>query len=286
MDLSIFSVALQSSFVIGLIHGINPCGHSWLVLAPFVSGERRASRVAWLTFMFLSGTALACVALGLSLGAISSWIPAGYQTHVDWVVNGIIIALGATLIINPELLHSHEHDHDGHDHIHHHAHSHGHEQYAHKTHNHVDCKGHIHPKAHEESAACCGHEHAVHAETTVHSEHTHCGCGHKTSIFARLRRATGPAMFGFGFVNMIIPCPTAAIMFKYAIESGNPTTSAMVFGSYAIGTALSVGLVIAGLYKAASWMRGLEKPWLESAIMRGAGTLIVIVGVYSLPTGT
>ncbi|BBD08566.1 sulfite exporter TauE/SafE family protein [Desulfovibrio ferrophilus] len=255
MDLSIFSVALQSSFVIGLIHGINPCGHSWLVLAPFVSGERRASRVAWLTFMFLSGTALACVALGLSLGAISGWIPAGYQNHVDWVVNGIIIALGLALMIRPELLHSHDHEHGHHDHGNHEAHD------------------------HEQHSACCNHEH------TEHNNHAHCGCDHKKGLLSRLRKATGPAMFGFGFVNMIIPCPTAAIMFKYSIESGDPTTSAMVFGSYAIGTALSVGLVIAGLYKAASWMRGLEKPWLESAIMRGAGALIVIVGVYSLPTG-
>lgn len=252
MDLSVFAVALQSSFLIGLIHGINPCGHSWLMLAPFVSGERRAARVAWLTFMFLAGTSLACIALGLSLGSISGWIPAGYQGYVDWVVNGIIVVLGLILMIRPEILHHHDHDHE-HGHCHAPGHDHGHDDHhhAHGDHDHHD-HGH-------------GHHHG--------------------GLASRIKKATGPAMFGIGFVNMIVPCPTAAIMFKYSIESGDPATSAMVFGSYAVGTAVSVGLVIAGLYKAANWMRGLEKPWLESAIMRTAGLLIVIVGVYSLAAG-
>ncbi len=30
---SLFLIALQSSLFLGLIHGINPCGHSWIVLA-------------------------------------------------------------------------------------------------------------------------------------------------------------------------------------------------------------------------------------------------------------
>ena len=49
--------AIQSSFLLGLLHGVNPCGHSWLVLAPFVSGEKKGSRVTLLTTMFLGGTA-------------------------------------------------------------------------------------------------------------------------------------------------------------------------------------------------------------------------------------
>lgn len=265
MDLSIFTVALQSSFVIGLIHGINPCGHSWLVLAPFVSGERSAARVAWLTFMFLSGTSLACLALGLSLGAISGWIPTDWQGHVDWVVNGVIIALGVVLVIHPGLLHNHGQEHGPHAHEEDDAHGHGHQ-------------GHV--------ASGCGHGRGP-LEAHHHPEHNHGHSAHPPAkgLLTSLKRATGPAMFGFGFVNMIIPCPTAAIMFKYAITSADPATSAMVFGSYAVGTALSVGLVIAGLYKAASWIRRLEKPWLEGAIMRGAGALIVMVGVYSLLAG-
>ena len=56
---TLFLAALQSSFVLGLIHGVNPCGHSWLVLAPFVTGEKRGGRVALLTAAFVGGTAVA-----------------------------------------------------------------------------------------------------------------------------------------------------------------------------------------------------------------------------------
>jgi nickel/cobalt exporter len=30
-----FFVALQASTILGLLHGISPCGHSWPILAPF-----------------------------------------------------------------------------------------------------------------------------------------------------------------------------------------------------------------------------------------------------------
>lgn len=71
---TLFFAAIQSSFLLGLLHGVNPCGHSWLVSAPFVTVERNGSRVALLTIAFISGTALACVALGAALGAISQFI--------------------------------------------------------------------------------------------------------------------------------------------------------------------------------------------------------------------
>lgn len=75
-----FLAALQSSFLLGLIHGVNPCGHSWLVLAPFVTGEKNARRVIILTTSFVAGTAAACLVLGATLGTVSSLLPdsAGY----------------------------------------------------------------------------------------------------------------------------------------------------------------------------------------------------------------
>lgn len=78
MDYEVFLVAaIQSSFLLGLIHGVNPCGHSWLVLAPFVVSEKKGRSVALLTGAFLAGTALACLVLGMGLGAVSERIPAG-----------------------------------------------------------------------------------------------------------------------------------------------------------------------------------------------------------------
>ncbi|WP_026836456.1 winged helix DNA-binding protein [Limisalsivibrio acetivorans] len=42
---SLFQAVFQSSFILGIIHGINPCGHSWIVLAPFVAGNRNPGKV-------------------------------------------------------------------------------------------------------------------------------------------------------------------------------------------------------------------------------------------------
>ena len=81
---------------------------------------------------------------------------------------------------------------------------------------------------------------------------------------------------------MIVPCPTAAIMYSYALESGDWKKSAAVFGAYALSTALAVGGVIYVLRRAAGYVKKLEKPWLESAILRTAGVLTAGFGVYSL----
>ena len=80
---SVFLVALQSALVLGFIHGINPCGHSWLVLAPFVYGEKNGKRVFSLTSGFIFGTTLACLAIGISLGSISLALPDSVRSFVD-----------------------------------------------------------------------------------------------------------------------------------------------------------------------------------------------------------
>lgn len=48
-------------------------------------------------------------------------------------------------------------------------------------------------------------------------------------------------LFVVGFVNMIVPCPTAAVMYGYAINSGSMVTAIAVFGVYAISTVFAVG---------------------------------------------
>lgn len=231
MESSIFSMTLQSSFIVGLVHGVNPCGHSWLVLAPFVGASRKGRQIATLTASFLSGTALACIALGLTLGGLSSFIPSSLETQMEAAMSWLIILLGLILVINPEILHSHAHEHDEH---------HG-----------GDAHGH-------------------------HHDHHH---------HHRIIKASASALFTIGFVNMIIPCPTAAIMYSYALTSGMPSASAAVFGSYALGTAISVGVIIWGLHKTANWVRSLNKPWIEGAVMRAVGVLIMFAGGYSLMAG-
>ena len=244
---TIFLVALQSSFFIGLIHGINPCGHSWLMLAPFVYGEKKGSRVFSLTSAFVMGTSLACLMIGFTLGSISLTIPASFEYFVDIITVCVLIGLGAILIVKPELLHSHDHDHE-HEHEHNHEHSHDHEH---------------------------NHSHA-------HSHDYHCGdrCETKSAI----RSVTFWGLFSIGFFNMIVPCPTVAIMYSYALDSGSVFKGTAVFASYAIGTGIALSAVIYAIYKVVGLVRTLKQEWVEPLVMRTAGIMTIAFGIYSYTT--
>jgi len=246
---TILFAAIQSSFLLGLLHGINPCGHSWLVLAPFVTGEKNGGRVALLTCAFLSGTALACLALGASIGAISKFVPLYMGTWIEIGTSVILIILGLLLIYNPHLLHNHDHDE-------HHDHCHGHGD----EHDHHECKKHSHS----------------------HDSHG------KPRFLAKLHQLTKDtkvlpfALFGIGFVNMIVPCPTAAIMYGYALNAGSAFTATLVFGTYAISTAIAVGGVIYLIFKATSMANSLQREWVEPLVMRLSGVVIVFFSVYGI----
>lgn len=234
---NLFWVALQSSLALGLVHGINPCGHSWLVLAPFVVGQKRGRKVAWLTICFLTGTSVACLLLGLSLGAVSSVIPVSLQAWVDIGTSLLLVLLGVILLIRPGLLHHHHDEQHGHDHEH-------------------DLElvdAHEHPH---------GHQHAPSAQ----------------------QKLTGMALFGIGFVNMVIPCPTVAIMYGYALDSASAWNATLVFGVYAAGTALAVGGVILTIFYVARVLKKLSQDWVETLLMRSAGLVTILFAGYSLHT--
>ncbi|MFW5500292.1 MULTISPECIES: sulfite exporter TauE/SafE family protein [unclassified Maridesulfovibrio] len=250
---SIFLVAMQSSLFLGLIHGINPCGHSWLVLAPFVYGEKNGKRVFSLTSAFILGTTLACLGIGLTLGSISLTIPDSLTYIVDIITVLILVLLGAILIIKPELLHSHDHDHD---------HEHG--EHSHHDHHQHDHDHHHHDHDHGHSHHSCG-----------------CSCSHGKTA---LRSVTFWGLFSIGFVNMIVPCPTVAIMYKYALDSGSVFKGTAVFASYAVGTAIALAAVIYAIYRAASFVRTLEQDWVEPLVMRTAGVMTIAFAVYSYTT--
>ena len=230
---SIFWMAMQSSLMLGLIHGINPCGHSWLILAPFVVGKKRGRQVSFLTLAFLLGTAIACIALGASLGAISQIIPSKMQWWVEIGTSVSLAAIGIVLIVKPSILHNHNHGHQHHEHdekINHHA---------------QECN--------------CSHHH--------HSKKEH---------------VTAVALFGIGFVNMIIPCPTVAIMYGYGLDSGNIIKATLVFAAYALTTAVTVAAVIYAIFKVTSLFHKLNQHWIENAVMRTAGVLTLFFSTLSL----
>ncbi len=241
----LFWVAFQSSLLLGLVHGVNPCGHSWLVLAPFVVGEKRGAKVAWLTFSFLAGTAIACLLLGLTLGAVSAVIPESMQFWVDVGTSLILVALGVILIVKPGLIHHHHDDEHGHDHAHDLEHVHEHEHQHHHSHDHA----------------------ALHGQSKKDR-----------------KKLTGLALFGIGFVNMVIPCPTVAIMYKYALASTSAWKATLIFGVYAISTAVAVGGVIYAIFHVTRLLDKLSQDWVETVLMRGAGVVTILFASYSLFT--
>lgn len=295
---SVFIVALQSALALGFIHGINPCGHSWLVLAPFTYGSKDGKRVFSLSSGFIFGTTLACLTIGFSLGSISLAIPASFKTVVDLATVGILILLGLILIVKPHLLHSHDHDHE-HDHSHshdHHDHNHCHDESCCDSHNHHE---ELQPLIMGNTAVAAEPAYAlgqpVSAATTnqsefilgqkvrtekkehAHSHHHGCGC----STSSKITKVTFWGLTVFGFLNMIVPCPTVAIMYTYGLDSGSILKSTFVFLSYAIGTGLTLSAVIYAIYKATNALNALNKPWIEPLVMRTAGVLTIVFAVYS-----
>ncbi len=245
--------AIQSSFLLGLLHGVNPCGHSWLVLAPFTTGVKNGKRVAVLTGSFVLGTALACLVLGATLGTISSFVPTEFGLWIEVATSAVLIVIGVLLIYNPHLLHHHDHDHD-------HSHNHGHEdgnKHHHSQHNH-HCD--------------CDHHSGQHSPTMMG----------KIKNLTKSQKMLPFGLFCIGFINMVIPCPTAAIMYGYALNSGSAMSATIVFGTYAVSTAIAVGGVIFLIFKATKMASSLQKEWVEPLIMRLAGFVIIVFSGYGL----
>lgn len=89
-------------------------------------------------------------------------------------------------------------------------------------------------------------------------------------------------LFVVGFVNMIVPCPTAAVMYGYALNSGSMVTAIAVLGVYAISTVFAVGGGIYLLYKASKMITFLDHHRFEPMIMPLSGVVIVVFSGYGV----
>lgn len=219
---SLFWFALQSSAVLGLIHGVSPCGHSWLVLAPFAASMTSGRRVAVLTVAFLLGTFAACLLLGMTLGLVAAAISPFWAEGLDIAMSLTLMVVGLVLLVKPQWLHSHD-------------------------------------------------------DTGQRDHDTNC-----SGTRLRWMRLGALGLFLVGFVNMILPCPTAAVMYSYALNSGDWRDGALVFATYAAATALSVSAVVWGLFRTANLARRLDRPWIESAILRTSGLVTSVFGAVGL----
>jgi len=108
--------------LLGLLHGLSPCEHSWPILAPFAITAKTMKKLFYICLMFCSGTTVACVLLGIAFGTLGNFIPMRWSAYMGAATAGVLIILGIILIFKPTWLHfDHEHEEDDHDHGHTHG---------------------------------------------------------------------------------------------------------------------------------------------------------------------
>jgi len=228
-----FVVALQASIMLGLLHGISPCGHSWPILAPFCITAKGMRKCINVWFFFCLGTTLACVLLGVVFGALGSFIPHSWDIYFGMGTAGILVILGIVVIFKPHWLHFEDEE--------------------------------------EEEAL----------KEVLDSESTEKAMQFTTNK-RKFKHGIYWGMFSIGFINMIIPCPTAGVMYTYALVSKSIPVGTTIFLAYALATSLVLLIITYSLGKATLFFKNLGQEKYEVLITRISGALIAAFGVYMI----
>ena len=226
-----FIVALQASTMLGLLHGISPCGHSWPILAPFCITAKGIRKCINVWFFFCSGTTIACLLLGVIFGALGSIIPRSWDIYFGMGTAGILVVLGIILIFRPHWLHFEDEE--------------------------------------EEEAL----------KEVLDSDSTEKALQFTTSK-RRFKHGIYWGMFSIGFINMIIPCPTAGVMYTYALVAKSIPVATTIFLAYALATSFVLLIITYSLGKATLFFKKLGQEKYEVLITRISGALIAAFGIY------
>ena len=226
-----FIVALQASIVLGLLHGISPCGHSWPILAPFCITAKSMRKCINVWFFFCLGTTIACMVLGVIFGMLGSFIPPSWDIYFGVGTAGILVILGIVVIFKPHWLHFEDEEE---------------EEVLKKS---LDST-----------------EQALQFTTNKR----------------RFKHGIYWGMFSIGFINMIIPCPTAAVMYTYALVAKSVPVGTTIFLAYALATSLVLLIITYSLGKATLFFKKLGQEKYEVLITRISGVFIAGFGVYMI----
>ena len=228
-----FVVALQASIMLGLLHGVSPCGHSWPILAPFCITAKGMRKCINVWFFFCLGTTLACLLLGVIFGALGSFIPPSWDIYFGMGTAAILVILGIVVIFKPHWLHFEDEE--------------------------------------EEEAL----------KEVLDSDSTEKAIQFTTNK-RKFKHGIYWGMFSIGFVNMIIPCPTAGVMYTYALVSKSIPVGTVIFLAYALATSLVLLIITYSLGKATLFFKKLGQEKYEVLITRISGALIAAFGVYMI----
>ncbi len=226
-----FIVALQASIVLGLLHGISPCGHSWPMLAPFCITAKSMRKCINVWFFFCLGTTVACLVLGVIFGMLGSFIPPSWDIYFGIGTACILVVLGVVIIFKPHWLHFEDEE----------------EEEALKK-------------------SLDSTEQALQFTTNKR----------------RFKHGIYWGMFSIGFINMIIPCPTAAVMYTYALVAKSVPVGTTIFLAYALATSFVLLIITYSLGKATLFFKKLGQEKYEVLITRISGAFIAGFGVYMI----
>lgn len=224
-----FIVALQASIMLGLLHGISPCGHSWPILAPFCITAKSMRKCINVWFFFCLGTTIACLILGVIFGMLGSFIPPSWDIYFGVGTAGILVVLGIVVILKPHWLHFEDEE--------------------------------------EEEVLKKSLDSAEQALQFTTSKR-------------RFKHGIYWGMFSIGFINMIIPCPTAAVMYTYALVAKSVPVGTTIFLAYALATSLVLLIITYFLGKATLFFKKLGQEKYEVLITRISGVFIAGFGLY------
>jgi len=224
-----FVVALQASIILGLLHGISPCGHSWPMLAPFCITAKGMKKCINVWFFFCLGTTSACVFLGIIFGALGSIVPPSWDVYFGIGTACILVVLGIIVIFKPHWLHFEDEK-----------------------------------------------EEEILKESLSDREKALQFTDNKN----RFKHGIYWGMFSIGFFNMIIPCPTASVMYTYALVAKSITVGTVIFLAYALATSLVLLVITYFLGRATLFFKNLGQEKYEVLITRISGALIALFGIY------
>jgi len=200
------------------------------------------------------GDVTACIVLGAVLGAVGSITPASWSIYMGAATAGILIILGVALFIKPDLFHVHEEGEHGHSH--HDENDHDHEEEEH------------------------GHPDRDHNQGHIHTVHEHDGLPAAVPPTLRFKHGIYWGMFSLGFINMVIPCPTLAVMYGYALNAKSMWHGTWIFLLYGITTTILLMFLAFLLVKASQLMKVLGRGQNEALLSRISGVLIAAFGIY------
>lgn len=89
----------------GILHGLTPHGHSWLVLLPFALGGINRRGMLRMALAYSLGMVIAAAGTGALLGLIFSLIPEAWHHLLELAVGVLMVLVGLTFLLKPLSVH-------------------------------------------------------------------------------------------------------------------------------------------------------------------------------------